>query len=238
MGPVIKALGAGIGLAREAYSSRKSPSPSLGSRDTPAPVTQASSSTLVPPEYHENEEDDFSDSEDEKLQEDEAIWELDEAQPPAYSRQPPVQDGVDELVQNFCIQHPLSPGARPLGRLRDPVILPQRRPENRSRGFVRAYAPCLNDCGIDQQTFMDFLDSFDKSIEVYIHMNFCFFLDMLTYYQGFSISQGCKCGLWHCRGGPKLDSYDSLNDRSASSQNWPRSRRTPEVSIQVRKRVS
>ncbi len=45
-----------------------------------------------------------------------------------------------------------------------PVILPQRRPKQKSRGFVRAYAPLLGECaGIDQATFVDFLETFDKS---------------------------------------------------------------------------
>ncbi|KAI1775543.1 hypothetical protein F4818DRAFT_52937 [Hypoxylon cercidicola] len=44
-----------------------------------------------------------------------------------------------------------------------PVIIPQRRPKNRDRGFIRAYAPDLMRCGIDQRTFMDFLDGFNKA---------------------------------------------------------------------------
>ncbi|KAI0144624.1 hypothetical protein GGR57DRAFT_507318 [Xylariaceae sp. FL1272] len=55
----------------------------------------------------------------------------------------------------------------PSGRLQHPVILPQRRPQRRHRGFIRAYAPDLESCGIDQQTFMAFLDEFDKSMMWY-----------------------------------------------------------------------
>jgi hypothetical protein len=43
-----------------------------------------------------------------------------------------------------------------------PVIIPQRRPSDRSRGFIKAYAPDLARCGIDQATFLAFLDGFDK----------------------------------------------------------------------------
>lgn len=58
-----------------------------------------------------------------------------------------------------------SPGSSlPPGPLRYPVILPQRRPKNRARGFVRAYAPDLMEVGIDQATFMAFLDGFEKSV--------------------------------------------------------------------------
>ncbi|KAI1141420.1 hypothetical protein F5Y05DRAFT_409976 [Hypoxylon sp. FL0543] len=58
-----------------------------------------------------------------------------------------------------------SPGASlPAGPLPYPVILPQRRPKNRARGFVRAYAPDLMRVGIDQATFMAFLQGFEKSV--------------------------------------------------------------------------
>ncbi|KAJ6088712.1 hypothetical protein N7486_009973 [Penicillium sp. IBT 16267x] len=44
-------------------------------------------------------------------------------------------------------------------RLPAPVLLPQRRPNNRDRGFLRAYAPDLAPCGIDQEMFIDFLNT-------------------------------------------------------------------------------
>jgi hypothetical protein len=47
-----------------------------------------------------------------------------------------------------------------------PVILPQRRPEDRSRGWTRAFAPALQDCGIDEQMFLQFIDDFNKSCQV------------------------------------------------------------------------
>ncbi|OAL32366.1 hypothetical protein AYO22_00388 [Fonsecaea multimorphosa] len=44
-----------------------------------------------------------------------------------------------------------------------PVILPQRRPEARARGFIRAYAPDLAIKGIDQETFLDFIETFNSA---------------------------------------------------------------------------
>ncbi|KAI0113518.1 hypothetical protein F4814DRAFT_422033 [Daldinia grandis] len=44
-----------------------------------------------------------------------------------------------------------------------PIIIPQRRPGQRARGFIRAYAPDLIGCGIDEATFMGFLDELDKA---------------------------------------------------------------------------
>ena len=47
-----------------------------------------------------------------------------------------------------------------------PVILPQRRPESKAHGFVRAYAPDLAGCGINQTTWLKFLTDFEESIKV------------------------------------------------------------------------
>ena len=47
-------------------------------------------------------------------------------------------------------------------RLPAPVLLPQRRPKNRDRGFLRAYAPDLAPCGIDQEMFIYFLNTAEK----------------------------------------------------------------------------
>ena len=51
----------------------------------------------------------------------------------------------------------------PPGKLSLPVVLPQHRPKDRSRGFIRAYAPVLENRGIDQATWLAFLDTFQKS---------------------------------------------------------------------------
>src|SRR5687768_2121087 len=51
------------------------------------------------------------------------------------------------------------------GKLDLPVILPQRRPKERSRGFVRAYAPLLSNVGINQHMWLKFLDDFEQSTQ-------------------------------------------------------------------------
>lgn len=44
-----------------------------------------------------------------------------------------------------------------------PVILPQRRPRKKARGFIRAYSPVLSECGISQEVFLKFLKNFHTS---------------------------------------------------------------------------
>jgi hypothetical protein len=100
---------------------------------------------------------------------DEEQWELDEATDPLteqLSEEEPVQD-VNVLTDTFMKNHP-PPAYTPSetgvkGQLPCPVILPQRRPRDKKRGFVRAYAPVLEDCGIDQATFLDFLKTFHQA---------------------------------------------------------------------------
>lgn len=52
-----------------------------------------------------------------------------------------------------------------LAGLPAPIIIPQRRPEARSRGFIHAWAPALEDCGIGQDEFLNFLSGFRREGE-------------------------------------------------------------------------
>ena len=48
--------------------------------------------------------------------------------------------------------------------LRQAVLIPQRRPGDRRRGFIRAYAPILSESkNIDQDMFLKFLDNLDSA---------------------------------------------------------------------------
>ncbi|KAF4976652.1 hypothetical protein FZEAL_6714 [Fusarium zealandicum] len=94
-------------------------------------------------------------------------WELDETQTELlttgqdnYLAQDATQDD-EELIANFIRGHVALNQHN--ARLELPVILAQRRPKDRTRGFVRAYAPSLENVGIDQTTWLDFLDTFEKS---------------------------------------------------------------------------
>lgn len=98
-------------------------------------------------------------------------WDLDEAQeelsPPRYESAQVQSHDVSQIVSSFVASHPPPPYTLEAGggtsRLTHPVILPQRRPKARSRGFIRAYAPVLESCGIDQAMFLEFLDTFEKA---------------------------------------------------------------------------
>ncbi|KAJ4171531.1 hypothetical protein NW754_013298 [Fusarium falciforme] len=70
-----------------------------------------------------------------------------------------------DVAKAFLQRHPFECQTETNTKLALPVILPQRRPKDRGRGFVRAYAPVLADVSIDQETFLDLIDSFNKSLE-------------------------------------------------------------------------
>jgi hypothetical protein len=116
-------------------------------------------------------------------------WELDAVY--AQVETPPVQaatvgTSVDDIVSSFLQAHQSSLQAqitpKPLPNDMS-VILPQRRPKDRSRGFVRAYAPVLSDAGISQDVFIDFLNAFDrgsKAAPIFDVINIaCFGLSMV-----------------------------------------------------------
>lgn len=111
----------------------------------------------------------------------EELWELDETQdeifgaengppnedPPAYVEEygeDQAEEHVRGLQDHFLNAHRHDgPIKLEGGYLRLPVIIPQRRPKNRTRGFVRAYAPMLEEVGISCDMWMNFLDTFEKS---------------------------------------------------------------------------
>ena len=159
-GPLSIAVSGVIGLATEAFSEHKK-SQSSAVAPIPADQTKGGQSTEV--------------ANDNPFNEDKDDWILDETQTQldlataSCARNDPAQD-IDSLVKDVAWHHP-----RPLysvvsAGLSCPVIIPQRRPHTKSRGFVRAYAPALDHCQIDQKIFMDFLEGFEDAIKVRHHL--------------------------------------------------------------------
>lgn len=172
MNLLVKGIGSGIGLAAEAIAHNKEKR-ALKKERSRSPSPQAQSTSPYPPEKDSAHDEDQDDDDSDDFEGDEEEWALDAAAgeldaPPSYDELtdlPP--QPVDEVVSTFMGKHPPPAYAKPLSRLPCPVILPQRRPKDKSRGFIRAYAPVLGECaGIDQQTFLDFLQDFDKASQV------------------------------------------------------------------------
>ncbi|KAF7557014.1 hypothetical protein G7Z17_g1029 [Cylindrodendrum hubeiense] len=122
-----------------------------------------------------NHEEDDGYSTGDELADDAAAWELDEMSdrlaPPSYeaseaAQMPSPADSEDVKVAKqekmiLALVQMAGPPPVSMQRLPCPVILPQRRPRNKSRGFVRAYAPVLQDSGISQDVFLKFLSDWE-----------------------------------------------------------------------------
>ncbi|KIX92713.1 uncharacterized protein Z520_11565 [Fonsecaea multimorphosa CBS 102226] len=187
---LVKGIGAGIGAASEAIADHKekkaarerglSPNP-LGESETGESSRGGVGSgahTSYPEDKkshaaHGDEDDDASSVSSSDLDNDTAEWALDDAAeelnnqpPPTYEQAAaanPVSD--EEVARAFLNQHKIVPTPHQTFKpLPSPVILPQRRPKDKTRGFVRAYAPLLGECaGIDQKTFIDFINDLDRA---------------------------------------------------------------------------
>lgn len=161
IGSAVRGVAGGIGLVSESVSSykEKRAAEKTPASSEPSQQPQSSGSIAVgsePPPNYEHEDST------------ERQWELDETQSELLSSP---QDGADtaqqtqvdkDLVSSFLRVHG-SPSGQTMAQLELPVILAQRRPKDRTRGFVRGYAPMLETAGIDQAAWLDFLDKFDQS---------------------------------------------------------------------------
>lgn len=164
----IRALSGGIGLASESIKSYKQGKTEDQKSQSREPASsnenevQSHHGDAPPHERTDTYTEEVHDHED--LDE---TWNLDDAQEEAVDK--PLQiapnSAAQELEDDFIRNNP-PPAYTPSTQSQQlllPVILPQRRPKERSRGFVRAYAPGLENCGIDQTTWLAFLDNFQRS---------------------------------------------------------------------------
>lgn len=173
MSGLVRGVAAGIGLASESYHNHKE---KKKAQEAAATAGESSRSTendgaqLQHHGSHQGEEYDSSDSDehdgpvkvDPEASRDleQAQWDLDAAQsqlepPPDYATVMGQDIDANTMAEGFVRSHLLQPSQ--YQKLPMPVILPQRRPGDRARGFIHAYAPLLQNVGIDQTTFMDFI---------------------------------------------------------------------------------
>lgn len=75
--------------------------------------------------------------------------------PPPYSEEEPVN--IEDIKYSLPVLNAAPP------RLSCPVVIPQRRPGSKGRGFMRAYAPVLSDYDMSEEFFLAFLKTFHKA---------------------------------------------------------------------------
>ena len=164
VGLLVRGIDAGIGLASESYQHRKEKKASQSQpRQDDDYEEDENYATRTRERRHSQHDAHIS------QQMDEAVWQLDEAQDQLSERDSrqnaPTDAQVAGLADSFLIAHAQPPPyTSSAAQLPLPVVITQRRPESRTKGFVRAYSPLLEDVGIDQATFLDFLDNLNKSL--------------------------------------------------------------------------
>ncbi|KAH6683552.1 hypothetical protein F5X68DRAFT_242403 [Plectosphaerella plurivora] len=152
-GPISKLVGGSLGLASEYKADSRQRKAAAEARQHQASLSQPGSWQ----HQGHGRQYDFSRYDDDLTDEDE-ILDLDEAQQTLNGAVPKAKFDMERFIQ----QHPPSPGGT--AGLSSYVLLPQRRPKSQHKGFVRAYAPELQQCDIDQSTWLELLDGCEQSI--------------------------------------------------------------------------
>lgn len=157
-----KTISTGLGLAGEKYSNHKDRKLALTEQKQKGGEF----------DVHVHEIGDRSRSGD-NIASDERIWALDEAAGlPSYNasefqqqQYPGVERTVADLVHDVTTlrEREADPIEFDTARIPYPIIIPQRRPGSKARGWARAYPPGLEAKGIDQDTFLGFLQSFETA---------------------------------------------------------------------------
>lgn len=172
-GKAIQGIAATIGLASETIHHHKQKRASQKfQRDSIS--RSLSSDDCIPTlnEFNVSPSPDEAETQEELLtQVDEVAWALDEVQDDistSNGQTVPLDRSPlssPKLADSFLQSHPPAKNPVATGRLELPVVITQRRPKARTRGFTRAYAPILQNVGIDQETFLDFIDQLNKAVE-------------------------------------------------------------------------
>ncbi|PYH97261.1 hypothetical protein BO71DRAFT_481287 [Aspergillus ellipticus CBS 707.79] len=191
IGKLVHGVTSGIGFATEVHGYRKSRKAAIKERElkqhdqqetSPSPSGSPPSYSATELHYEERngfpgeepaEKEHYTTADDEV----ERSWQLDEAQDVAMEESKPrkSKSGVanpDKVIRAFLQRQPLpspSPTLTPDGypypahRLAYPVAIPQRRPKDKTRGYIRAYAPDLQNMGINQETWFDFIETINEA---------------------------------------------------------------------------
>jgi hypothetical protein len=173
IGFAVKGIASGIGFVSEGRHARKEAKNEKRRRESASRIDSAESSSRAANNGRVEDDEELDGGPPRQALDVE--WELDDAQdqiPPSYSVLPNENSrsqeprSANQIIDTFLENNmalPLSTQNALLARLPYPVLLPQRRPKDRTRGFIRAYAPALEPCGIDQKQWLAFLDTFEKS---------------------------------------------------------------------------
>lgn len=162
LGALVQGAAAGVGLASESLQHHR--------EKKRAQKQQEQQSTTA---GHSTSQDERGQGGNLPEESDEAAWQLDEAQDDlageanraSMDNSQNAPGDVSALADDFIRTHRSEEAPGRSGRLDLPVVITQRRPKARTRGFIQAYAPLLENAGIDQPAFLDFIDKLNKAVQ-------------------------------------------------------------------------
>ncbi|KAI3401386.1 hypothetical protein diail_11470 [Diaporthe ilicicola] len=164
LGALVQGAAAGVGLASESLHHHK--------EKKRARKQQEELSGAATPEHTTSQDERECEAGSSMRESDEAVWQLDEAQGDLageanQTSNTPSNPGEEAsaLADDFIRTHRSIELPVPCGRLDLPVVITQRRPKARTRGFIQAYAPLLENVGIDEPVFLDFIEKLNKAVQ-------------------------------------------------------------------------
>lgn len=170
---ITKGVSTGIGLAGEKYEDRKDRKNTLAEQKRMGTRTSGEHERALSGSGSGAKVTELINTSEpgEETANDERIWALDEVSdlPDYKTSQARDRPGVDRTVSDLVHEvaatreaHGQSTG--PLAAsLPYPIIIPQRRPGTKARGWARAYPPDLEAIGVDEVTFLQFLQNFENA---------------------------------------------------------------------------
>ena len=75
------------------------------------------------------------------------------------------EEEADAAITSFIESSSKITVAPSCGKIAFPIVIPQRRPGTKERGFMKAYAPLLSQCDISQDHFHDFINTLNKAVQ-------------------------------------------------------------------------
>lgn len=162
MGALIQGAAAGVGLASESIQHHKEKKRAQKQQEQQSSIPKAAPS---------QDEREYREGLPEEC--DEAAWQLDEVQDDlareanrtSTTNAQSDPGDVSALADDFIRTHRSEELPVPSRRIDLPVVITQRRPKARTRGFIQAYAPLLENAGIDQPAFLDFIEKLNKAVQ-------------------------------------------------------------------------
>lgn len=173
IGKILQGITTPIGLASEAIASSKDKKRSKSDPDAHSgvpseQVEELKTETSISDTTEATSDHQQQGSEDYGIDRDETTWALDEAAADDAKNKKDDEEAKSNTAPEITdLISSIQPGGPPAyqrgSQMPFPVIIPQRRPGTKTRGFVRAYAPVLQDSGIDEAMFLNFLKSFHRA---------------------------------------------------------------------------